>query len=94
MLELKERKVRFIYYTFILGAGRKIKDEDMEFQLNKWYYDQHVGKNISLTAKDIKKMALSLTSCEDFIASKGWLQKMKKKYKWEIQREISRKKIS
>jgi len=64
----------------------------MEFKLNKWYNDQHVNKKIALTAKEIKKKALSLTSCKDFIASKGWLQKMKKKYKWEIQREASRKK--
>lgn len=37
--------------------------------------------NKPITAKMIKIKALKLAKCKDFIASKGWLEKFKKKFK-------------
>jgi hypothetical protein len=37
----------------------------------------------------IKDKAISITKCKDFIASKGWLDKFKVRYKLEISKESS-----
>jgi len=59
----------------------------MEKKLYEWYEDYHIKKGFPVTAKQIKSKALDLSTCEDFIASKGWLEKFKKKYKLEIIRD-------
>jgi hypothetical protein len=58
----------------------------MERKLFFWYNDLHKSKNIPVTAKMIKQKALELTRFRDFIASKGWLEKFKKKYNLELSR--------
>lgn len=69
------------------GGGRKIKDPVMEKKLFAWYTSYHIEQNNPVTAKIIKRKALEYRSCKDFIASKGWLEKFKKKYKLDITRE-------
>ena len=64
----------------------------METKLIAWYNDYHIEKNFPITAKLIKKKALDFSLCKEFSASKGWLEKFKKKYKLEISRESSLKK--
>lgn len=40
-----------------------------------------------VTAKMIKEKAIKLTTCKDFIASKGWLDKFKIRYRLDISKE-------
>ncbi|CAI2359315.1 unnamed protein product [Moneuplotes crassus] len=61
------------------GGGRKTKDPEMERKLYNWYLEQQEN-NIVVTAKSIKDMALKFTRCDDFLASKGWLEKFKNNY--------------
>lgn len=58
----------------------------MEKILYNWYEDLK-EKNIPVTPKMIKKKALEITKFKDFIASKGWLEKFKRKFKLELSRE-------
>ena len=51
----------------------------MEVELHKWYLQQTRNKQL-VTAKAIKLKALELSSNQDFIASKGWLDKFKLKF--------------
>jgi hypothetical protein len=43
-------------------------------------------RGIPITSKMIKYKALSLSKHPDFCASKGWLEKIKKKYNMKVQR--------
>lgn len=61
----------------------------MEIKVIEWYHDYHIIKNFPITAKLIKKKALEFSLFNDFSASKGWLEKFKKKYNLEIIRESS-----
>ena len=70
----------------IIGGGRKIRDPEMETKLFDWY-TQLKTQNIPVTPKMIKQKALDMTKLENFIASKGWLEKYKKKFKLELSRE-------
>ena len=65
----------------------------MEKKLIDWYQECHEAEKISVTAKMIKKKALEFSLCKEFSASKGWLEKFKKKYNLEIVRETSFEKI-
>ena len=76
-----------------LGGGRKTQDPQMEVKLIEWYHDYHNVKNFPITAKLIKKKALEFSLCQDFSASKGWLEKFKKKFNLEICRESFLKRI-
>ena len=58
----------------------------METILFSWYTELRNVKNIAITAKMVKLKALEITKFSDFIASKGWLEKFKKKYKLELNR--------
>ena len=68
------------------GGGRKTKDPEMEKRLYQWYVEMKDQSN-PVTAKMIKDMAIKLSSCGDFIASKGWLDKFKIRYRLEISKE-------
>lgn len=58
----------------------------MEKKLYAWYI-QLKNEGIPVTPKMIKQKALAITKFEDFIASKGWLEKFKRKFKLELSRE-------
>ena len=77
-----------LYLTF-LGGGRKIRDPEMEKKLYEWYIEYHINKNLPVTSRMIKSKALELTKLKDFNASKGWLEKIKKKYNLQISRPSS-----
>lgn len=69
-----------------IGGGRKIRDPDMEKKLYSWY-TQLKSNNTPVTPKMIKNKALAITKFSDFIASKGWLEKFKRKFNLELSRE-------
>lgn len=58
----------------------------MEKKLYAWYI-QLKNEGIPVTPKMIKQKALAITKFGDFIASKGWLEKFKRKFKLELSRE-------
>ncbi len=58
----------------------------MEVELHKWYQQQARNK-VPVTAKAIKLKAIELTSNQDFIASKGWLDKFKVRYGLQLAKE-------
>ena len=55
----------------------------MEKKLFAWY-NQLKTEGVPVTPKMIKQKALSITKFKDFIASKGWLEKFKRKFKLEL----------
>ena len=52
----------------------------MDFELLKWYYKIHDKEGKKITVKEFKMQAKKLSSVSDFKASKGWLEKYKKRY--------------
>ena len=52
----------------------------MEKKLFKWYYSNYIIKGNRITTKDFKNKALELSKDSTFRASKGWLQKFRKRY--------------
>lgn len=68
------------------GGGRKTKDPEMEKLLYRWYTHKQANSE-PVTAKMIKEKAIELTTCQDFIASKGWLDKFKIRYRLDIAKE-------
>jgi len=71
------------------GGGRKTKDPIMEKNLYEWYKDKKkMGEPV--TAKMIKEKAMDLTNCNDFIASKGWLDKFKVRFNLDISKESNK----
>jgi len=64
----------------------------MEDKLYRWYKEYCIDKKCLITSKMIKKKALEYSSSTSFCASKGWLEKFKKKYKLQITKEITLKK--
>lgn len=71
------------------GGGRKTKDPLMEKNLYAWYLDKKAQGEL-ITAKMIKEKAIQLTNCDDFIASKGWLDKFKVRFNLEISKESAK----
>jgi hypothetical protein len=45
---------------------------------------------LSVTARMVKNKAIEFSKCKDFIASKGWLDKFKYRYKLDIEKEGNR----
>jgi hypothetical protein len=80
----------FMFMIIFLGGGRKIRDPEMEKKLYSWYSELQSEKKIPITAKMIKQKALEITRFRDFIASKGWLEKFKKKYHLQLSRNIKK----
>ena len=60
------------------GCGRKTKNPKMEEKLLLWYNDK-IKNNVNITAKMIRDKAVEISNDKDFLASKGWLEKFKKK---------------
>lgn len=58
----------------------------MEEKLFAWYIDMKNNKKLPITAKMIKTKALEYSKLRDFNASKGWLEKLRKKLKLELSR--------
>ena len=65
------------------GCGRKTKNPQMEEQLVQWYNDM-IKKGFSITAKMIREKAVEISDDKDFLASKGWLEKFKRKFNIQI----------
>ena len=61
------------------GCGRKTKNPEMEERLVEWYRNE-LRNNKYVSAKIIRDKAVELSRDKDFMASKGWLEKFKKKY--------------
>ena len=70
------------------GGGRKIKEPEMEKKLIEWYNEKKI-QNVPITSKMIKEKALFFTNRKDFIASKGWFEKFKKKYNLVLNKNIN-----
>jgi hypothetical protein len=61
------------------GCGRKTRNPEMENKLIEWYREEiNGGANVS--AKMIRDKAVEISGDKDFLASKGWLEKFKKKF--------------
>ena len=68
------------------GCGRKTKNPEMEEKLVKWYKEiTATKKELCITAKMIRDKAMKISKDKDFLASKGWLEKFKKKYNIQIE---------
>ena len=73
------------------GGGRKVKDPDMEMKIVNWIkYEQNNGNIVN--SKQIKDKALKYSTNNTFLASKGWLEKLKKKYRLNISKKIKKDK--
>ena len=66
-------------YLYNLGGGRKVRDPEMERSLFEWY-NERIERGYIITSKEFKNKASDLSKCKEFKASKGWLEKLKKKY--------------
>ena len=69
---------------FKIGGGRKVKEPKMVDKLLEWYNSYHCDKKNKITTKEFKLKALEFSELPDFCASKGWLQKFRKKYNIEL----------
>ena len=65
------------------GCGRKTRNPEMENKLVEWY-NETVNQNINVSAKMIRDKAVEISEDKDFLASKGWLEKFKKKFNIRI----------
>jgi hypothetical protein len=75
-----------------LGGGRKIRDPDMEKRLCDWYVNYHLDQKLPVTSRMVKNKALEFSTNPDFNASKGWMEKVKKKYNLQICRSLNESK--
>ena len=58
----------------------------MEKQVYEWYIKEHAVNKNDITSKEIKAKAKEFCSVDNFNASKGWLEKFKKKYCIDLRR--------
>ena len=72
------------------GCGRKTKNPEMEAKLVDWY-NKIIKKGIYVTAKMIRDKAIEISKDKDFLASKGWLEKFKRKFNIKIVNNKNRK---
>jgi hypothetical protein len=73
------------------GGGRKTKDPTMEKNVVEWIRKKQNNGEL-VDTKMIKKIALKLSKDKSFLASKGWLEKLKKKYNLKISKISKRNK--
>ena len=76
----KNNLYKYYKITKIIGGGRKIRDIEMENKLVFWYKNNHNKNGKRVTVKQFKNMALHYSSYDGFRASKGWLEKFKKRH--------------
>ena len=76
----KKNFKKYYKITKIIGGGRKIRDIEMENKLVFWYKNNHNKNGKRVTVKQFKNMALHYSSYDGFRASKGWLEKFKKRH--------------
>ncbi len=59
-------------------------------KLLEWYNYNHYTKKIKITTKEFKQKALEFSELpiSEFCASKGWLQKLRKKHNIELNQQI------
>ena len=65
------------------GCGRKTKNPEMEEKLVDWYNDI-IKNETCVTAKMIREKAVEISSDKEFLASKGWFEKFKRKFNIKI----------
>ena len=65
------------------GCGRKTRNPEMENKLVEWY-NKVVNQNVNVSAKMIRDKAMEISEDKEFLASKGWLEKFKKKFNIKI----------
>jgi hypothetical protein len=68
-----------------IGGGRKIRDPSMEKKLLYYYYDK--VKSGKVTTREFKKKAIEFSKYSTFRASKGWLEKFRKRHKIELNKK-------
>lgn len=52
----------------------------MEIKLMEWYYTKLDKLGQTIKVKEFKEQAKKFASNQSFLASKGWLEKFKKRY--------------
>ena len=67
------------------GGGRKPKDPSMEIELMKWI-NERIARKEEIKPSRIQQKARDLSRFPDFKASKGWLEKFKKKYNIHVEK--------
>ena len=67
------------------GGGRKTLDPMMEERLHRWILSQQEESGDLLTRCQIKNKAKEISNVKTFKASKGWLDKFKKRFGIKMQ---------
>ena len=67
------------------GGGRKPKDPLMEIELMKWI-DEKIALKEEIKPSKIQQKARTMSKFPEFKASKGWLEKFKKKHNIRIEK--------
>jgi hypothetical protein len=73
------------------GCGRKTKNPEMEEKLVEWCNEISKKKGIYITSKMVREKAMRISEDKDFLASKGWLEKFKKKFNIQIHSNRSKR---
>ena len=73
------------------GCGRKTKNPEMEEKLVEWCNEISKKKGIYITSKMVREKAMKISEDKDFLASKGWLEKFKKKFNIQIHSNRSKR---
>ena len=73
------------------GCGRKTRNPEMESKLVEWY-NETIGLNVNVSAKMIREKAVEISEDKEFLASKGWLEKFKKKFGIKINTHFKKNK--
>ena len=63
-------------------------DPMMEMKLYEWYKNK-TSQGERLTSSIFKSKAIELSSVPEFLASKGWLDKFKKRYKIKLYKDTN-----
>lgn len=65
------------------GGGRKAMDPVLDGKILEWY-NKLTSEGIAITSNMIRSQALKFTTMSAFKASKGWLEKVKRKYNLKL----------
>ena len=72
-----------------IGGGRKTLDPKMEDRLVEWIRQEQKKTNQLLTRSQIKKKAKEISNVNSFKASKGWLDKFRRRHGIEFRPAVS-----